>query len=170
MVEALRGEAYAMEAAGRRTLAPAAEVSVGDLVSTAAQSSLGMRLGMATEVRLGPEAQLRIDRFLVNVGGVLELARGSMVFDHAPTAGGIDVTVRSPFGLMAVRGTRFFAGPSNGVFGVFVVEGTVLVVGSNTSVEVTKGLGTDIVRPGAEPTNPHPWGAARIATALASVT
>jgi hypothetical protein len=77
--------------------------------------------------------------------------------------------VRSPFGLIAVRGTRFFAGPSDDVFGVFVARGVVTVVGQYTAVEVREGLGTDIVRPGAEPTPPHPWGAARIERALALV-
>ena len=33
------------------------------------------------------------------------------------------------FGLIAVRGTRFFAGPSNNVFGVFVESGSVVVSG-----------------------------------------
>ena len=31
-----------------------------------------------------------------------------------------EVTIRSPYALLAVRGTTVFAGPSNGVFGVFV--------------------------------------------------
>jgi hypothetical protein len=35
---------------------------------------------------------------------------------------------------VAVRGTRFFAGPSNGVFGVFVVRREVMVVGMNTAM------------------------------------
>ena len=78
--------------------------------------------------------------------------------------------MRSPFGLIAVRGTRFFAGPSNGVFGVFVERGRVLVVGVDTAVIVEGGFGTDIARPGAEPTAPHPWAAPRIVNAMASVT
>ena len=81
-----------------------------------------------------------------------------------------DLAVRSPFGLIAVRGTRFFAGPSNGVFSVFVERGAVQVVGVNTWVIVTGGSGTDIAQPGGEPTHPHPWGAARIANAIASVS
>jgi hypothetical protein len=168
-VDALRGEAYAQAAARRRALELASKVFIGDLVGTAAQSALGMRLGADTQVRLGPEAQLRVDRFLVNTGGVLELARGGMVFERefAPDKPG--VAVRSPFGLIAVRGTRFFAGPSNNVFGVFVARGVLTVIGQNTAVELTAGFGTDIVRPGAEPTPAHAWGAARIERAFASV-
>ena len=106
-------------------------------------------------MKLGAETQLRIDRFVVNAGGVLVLDRGGMLYDHDPSDGPPDVAVRTPFGLVAVRGTRFFAGPSNGVFGVFVERGEVTVVGVNTAVVVTSGFGTDIARPGDEPTPPH---------------
>jgi hypothetical protein len=70
---------------------------------------------------------------------------------------------------MAVRGTRFLAGPSDDVFGVFVERGTVMVVGGQTAVLVTTGLGTNIAHPGAEPTDPAAWSATRIARARASV-
>jgi hypothetical protein len=169
-VETMRGECFAQRAATRRTLAPAAELFLGDAVATGMQSAVSMRLGTATVVKLGPEARLRIDRFLVNAGGVLVLDSGAMLYDHETDSGPRDVAVRGPFGLIAVRGTRFFAGPSNGVFGIFVERGTVTVVGVNTAVEVSSGLGTDIEHPRAEPHPPHPWGQARIATAMASVS
>jgi ferric-dicitrate binding protein FerR (iron transport regulator) len=166
-VEASRGECYAQTAVARRTLAPAAAIFIGDTVGTGERSGLSMRLGTATEVKLGAEARLRIDRFLVNAGGILVLEGGAMLCDHDPQVGPNELTVRSPFGLLAVRGTRFFAGPSNGPFGVFVERGEVQVVGVNTAVLVRGGSGTDIARPGAEPTMPHPWAAARIAAAMA---
>jgi hypothetical protein len=168
-VETSRGECYALTAAARRALAPAAAIFIGDAVGTGAQSALSMRLGAATQVKLGPEARLRVDRFVANAGGVLILERGGMIYDHDPASHPSDVAVRGPFGLLAVRGTRFFAGPSNDVFGVFVERGAVTVVGRNTSVVVNSGFGTDIARPGAEPEPPHVWGAARIASAMASV-
>jgi hypothetical protein len=169
-VQSARGECYAQASAVRRALTPTAAVFVGDAVGTGAQSALGLHLGQATELRLGAESQLRIDRFLINAGGVLVLDRGALLYDHNTSGGSTDVAVRTPFGLLAVRGTRFFAGPSNGLFGVLVERGAVMVVGAYTSVLVTDGLGTDIARPGAEPTQPHPWGAARIAAAMASVS
>jgi hypothetical protein len=168
-VENIRGDAFAQAASRRRALTQEAEVFVGDLVTTSVNSALALHLGIATHVRLGAEAQLRIDRFLVEAGGVLELARGAMVFDRDEAAPKTDITIRSPFGLIAVRGTRFFAGPSNGVFGVFVERGRVMVVGARSAVELTPGLGTDIAAPGANPTDPHPWGAARIQRAFADV-
>ena len=88
----------------------AAAVFVGDTVGTGVQSALAMHLGAATEVKLGPEARLRIDRFLMNAGGVLVLERGAMLQDHDEQRGPGDITVRAPFGLIAVRGTRSSAG------------------------------------------------------------
>jgi hypothetical protein len=167
-VEAFHGDCYAMTAAVRRTLERASSIFVGDTVGTGTQSSLGLHLGAATEVRLGAEAKLRIDRFLANSGGVLVLERGALLYDHDPSSGPDQMTIRSPFGLMAVRGTRFFAGPSDDVFGVFIERGSVMVVGRQTAVLVTAGLGTNIAHPGAEPTDPAPWGEARIARARAS--
>jgi hypothetical protein len=168
-VESSRGECYAQTAAARRALAPAADVFIGDTVGTGEQSALSLHLGTATQVKLGPEARLRIDRFVVNAGGMLVLESGGMLYDHEASADQGNVAVRVPFGLLAVRGTRFFAGPSNGVFGVFVARGLVMVVGVNTAMMVAAGFGSDLTHAGAEPTVPHAWGAPRIASAMASI-
>lgn len=166
-VEQAQGECFAREAATRRALAPPAAVFVGDLVGTGADAVLGMHLGVATRVMLGPETQLRIDRFVVNAGGILRLDRGAMLYDHDPADGSGDVAVRSPFGLLAVRGTRFYAGPSNGPFSVFVERGEVQVVGVASSFRLTEGQGTNIAAIGLEPAAPTQWGAARIAAVMA---
>src|SRR5437763_850459 len=93
-VEALRGEATAQAGSAVRPLAQDAPVFVRDLVATAAKSATALRLGSATQVRLGPEARLRIDRFLIKAGGVLELAKGAMLFDHDPVAGQTGSAIR----------------------------------------------------------------------------
>ncbi len=165
-VETTHGECFARSGAARRTLEPNADVFVGDSVGTGVESSLGLLLGKATTVRLGPEVQLRIDHFLINEGGVLTLDKGAILYDHDVRDDANNMAVRSPFGLIAVRGTRFFAGPSNRVFGVFVERGEVLVVGVSTAVTVTAGLGTNIAAPGAEPTLPAVWGPQRITAAM----
>ena len=168
-VDELRGEGYAVAAAVQRSLMLASAVFVGDLVGTRAASIMSLKLGTATEVRLGPEAYLKIDRFVLDAEGVLVLQHGGILVDHDASAPKMNLLLRSPFGLIAVRGTRYFAGPSAGVFGVFVQRGVVEVVGVNTSVQVTAGLGTNIARPGAEPTTPAVWSEARVAAAMALV-
>ena len=168
-VDNSRGECYAQVAATRRALAPAAQVFIGDTVRTGAQSAIGLHLGTATQVRLGAEALLRIDRFVVNAGGILVLERGGMVYDHGPSDAPADVALRTPFGLVAVRPTllrrsqqwcvrrvrRAWRGDGRG--------------GEHRGGGNEQGSGTDIARPGDEPTQPHLWGAARIAAAMGSV-
>lgn len=167
-VEALVGKGFAESAGVRRDLAAGSDLFVGDLVGTGGRSRLTLRLGTTTRIKLGAEARVRIDSFIVDAGGVLELQGGAMLFDGEPQNGG-GISVRSPFALIAVRGTRFFAGPSAGVFGVFVVRGRVEVTAAGRQVEVTEGKGTNIAEPGAPPTEPANWGENRIRQALASV-
>jgi hypothetical protein len=92
-----------------------------------------------------------------------------MLYEHDSKASGNEMNILSPFGLIAVRGTRLWGGPSNGVFGVFVQQGAATVTGRRKTVLLVAGQGTDIASPGAEPSAPHPWGAARIKSALDSV-
>lgn len=168
-VQSARGECYALTAAVRRSLATDAAVFIGDSVGTGPQSALALHLGEATNVHLGSEARLRIDRFIINAGGTLVLERGAMLYEHDSKASGNETNILSPFGLIAVRGTRLWGGPSNGVFGVFVQQGAATVTGRRKTVLLAAGQGTDIASPGAEPSAPHPWAAARIKSALDSV-
>jgi hypothetical protein len=166
-VVALEGQGFAEAAAGRRALTTKSNVFIGDLVGTGISSRLALQLGAATLVKLGPEARVQIDSFIANAGGVLELQSGAMTFDGPPQKGR-GTSIRSPFALIAVRGTRFFAGPSRGVFGVFVARGQVRVTAGGRQVELTQGMGTNIASPGAAPTDPTAWGQDRIREALAS--
>jgi hypothetical protein len=167
-IEALRGDAFAEGPKPRRALQPKAQVFIGDMVETAVNSALTMHLGKATIVKLGALAKFRIDNFVVDAGGTFDLDQGPMLIDHN---GGKDenLQVRSPFGLMAVRGTMFFAGPSNDVFGVFVARGLVAVTGGGRTVILRPGLGTNIAQPGDTPSEPRRWSPGRITAALRSV-
>jgi hypothetical protein len=168
-IETLRGEAFAEGPKPRRALQPAAEVFIGDLVETATNSALTMHLGKTTFVKLGALAKFRIDNFVVDAGGTLDLEQGPMLIEHNGSSKSEDLRVRSPFGLIAVRGTMFFAGPSNDVFGVFVASGLVAVTGGGRTVILRPGLGTNIANPGDAPTEPRRWSPGRIRAALRSV-
>jgi ferric-dicitrate binding protein FerR (iron transport regulator) len=169
-VEDVKGEAFAEAAAVRRALDRAAPLFLGDTVGTGIESRLGMRLGRDTTIRLGEKARLKIDRFLVNAGGDVTLQSGPLLFDGPPGSGRTPMRIRSPFALIAVRGTRFFAGPSNGRFGVFVERGSVAVMAAGQQVVLHDGEGTDIASPGARPTPVRRWQPPRIQAALASVS
>jgi ferric-dicitrate binding protein FerR (iron transport regulator) len=169
VVEDLRGEAFAEANAIRRALDRAAPIFLSDEVGTGPGSRLRMRLGRDTVLQLGEQAHLKIDRFLVDAGGEITLQSGALLFDRPSGRTPVPMQVHTPFGLIAVRGTRFFAGPSNGRFGVFVERGTVVVVAATGRVTLHSREGTDFESPGAGPTPVKRWQQPRIRAALDSV-
>jgi hypothetical protein len=167
LVEEVSGTATAAGAAGQRALSARDDVYIGDDVATAALSRARLALGHDTVVRLGENANLRIDKYLLDAGGVLTIGAGAVLIDKAPSKG--PTKLRGAFGLITVRGTRVFAGPSQGVIGVFVAHGVVDLTSGGVTVTLHDGEGSDVARRGARPTAPKAWGAARVQAALASV-
>ena len=160
-VEEVRGQVTAELAAQRRVLVPRGDIFLGDDVASAEHSRAELQLGHDTSLRLGASARVRIDRFIVNAGGVLTLEDGPLLLDKAPGTGGA-LFIRGQFGLIAIRGTRIFVGPSNGVIGIFVVHGRIDVTSGGKSIVLQTGEGTNLVAPGAPPTAPARWGEGRI--------
>lgn len=168
-VEDVRGEAYAQTEAERRTLVIAAPLYINDLIGTGMDSRLSLHLGRDTTLRVGAHARVVIDRFLVNAGGEITLESGPILFERPSGSAPAPTQIRSPFALIAVRGTRFFAGPSAGVFGVFVERGSVTVSAAGKRVLLRAAQGTNINYPGAAPTPAAAWKPERIRAALDSV-
>jgi ferric-dicitrate binding protein FerR (iron transport regulator) len=163
-VEEVQGEASATANGEPRKLDRSTEVFVEEMLATGRQSRLAVRLGRDTRLRLGEETRLKIDKYIVQAGGEISLVSGAMLFNRTNPAPE-PMKIRSPFGLIAVRGTRFFVGPSANVFGVFVERGRLEVSAAGRSVTLRAGEG----RPGAPPTRPKKWGPPRIKAALATV-
>jgi ferric-dicitrate binding protein FerR (iron transport regulator) len=151
-----------------RILVPRGDVFLGDEVVSADRSRAALQLGRDTSLRLGANARVRIDRFIVSAGGVLTLEAGALLLDRASNTPGA-LHVRGLFGLITIRGTRAWVGPSNGVIGIFVAHGLVDVTSGGRTVVLLTGQGTNIAAPGAPPTPPVPWGEGRVRAALASV-
>jgi ferric-dicitrate binding protein FerR (iron transport regulator) len=162
------GSAFLVRSANRIPAGRGAEVLLDDLASTGELSRLELLLGRGTHIKLGSRASLKIDRFVAGVRAEVELREGPALVDR-PSGAEPDFSVTSPYALIAARGTRFFAGPSNGVFGVFVQHGQVDVRTRRGAVSLRAGEGTDIAFPGARPTPPKKWGAPRVAKAMSSV-
>lgn len=167
-VDALTGTAFAETGSERRTLGRSAPVFIGDKVATELNSRLAMLLGTNTTLRLGERTSVTIDRFIVNAGGEIVLNSGRLLFDRPST--GPAVQIRSPYGLIAVRGTKFFAGMLDDKFAVFVERGRVDVSAARRTVSLAAGQGTDIARRGAPPSEVKAWGAPRIKLAMVSVS
>jgi len=169
-VETVTGESIGKLRGEKRALAVGSPVFIEDLLQTSVGARLGVKLGEATRISLGESTHLRIDKFLVDRGGELVLEGGAIRFDRPSDKPSGQLTVTTPFGLIAARGTKFFAGPSGGVFGVFVEHGLVTVKTKRGSVTLTDGLGTNMTGLKAAPSPAAPWPDERIALAIASVS
>ncbi len=167
-VVSLTGEASAFARSDRRALAPDAAVFLEDTVATAERSRLEIRLGADTTLRLGEKGRVKLAR-IAATGSTVDLQQGALVVDKAPESRARSLEIESSFGRIAVRGTKFFAGPSRGVFGVAVLRGHVVVEAAGVSVDLHEGQGTDIARPGDPPSPVKTWAPARLAEALAQV-
>ena len=161
-VTSVTGEAFAERSAERRTLEPRAAILISDRVGTGPASRVSLLLGRDTTLRLGERGSIVIDRFLMNAGGEIALESGPMMFDRPSDSPPQRVRIRSSYGLIAVRGTRFFAGPDHDALGIFVERGEVAVTAGGRTVRVGAGLGTTIPSPGAPPEPVKQWKQPRI--------
>lgn len=167
-VEGMEGAAFARAAAVRRLSARAA-ILLGDLVWTEARSRLTLGLDGGSRIHLGPEAQLVVDRFIAASGGELRFGAGALVFDRDDALDKIDLEIRTVYGQIGVRGTRFFAGPSNGVFAVFVERGAVAVAAGGTIRRLEAGEGADLTDRATPPGPVARWSSERVEAAFRSV-
>lgn len=149
------------------TLSKGGLLYVGSVVRTAKQSFASLTLRTSTDVFLGQESEITVDKFLADMGGVISIG-GAIVFDRPETQPAVDITIQTAFGEIGVRGTRFFAGPSKGAFAVFVARGTVEVRNAGVTRVLNAGDGVDM-RKGEAPSEVAKWKQPRIDAAFASV-
>ncbi|MCF3639140.1 FecR family protein [Rhizobium sp. TRM95111] len=164
----VRGSVNRKQAGQLEALASGGNVMDRDLIQTGAESFATLELGSDTKLMLGSQTELLIDEFIAGQGGTIELGTGQMIFDRPEGLPKIDLALRTTFGMIGVRGTKFFAGPNRGVFAVFVEHGLVEVSGGGVTREVGRGQGVEIASPGAAPGEVLAWGAARIEEAYRS--
>lgn len=163
-----QGDAALERAGARQTASSGVHVLLDDRATTGDDSRLDLRLGAGTRLRLGANAVLKIDRFIAKVAASTTLDDGAILVDRKSNAEK-KFEVKTPYGLLAARGTTFFAGPSKGAFGVFVQKGALDVVTEQGSVRLKAGEGTDFRAPGDSPSPVKKWAAPRIKEALESV-
>lgn len=168
-VSSLAGQASAVGAAGQRDLAPGADVFLADVIKTTIGTRAELKLGQRTRLMLGGSTELRIVRYLVDAGGDIDLLAGAIEFERTGKPASSELRVRSAYGLIGVRGTKFFAGRSDGVFGVFVSSGAVSFSGGGRTVVIQSGEGSGIREPGAQPSTPGKWAPDRVQSALRRV-
>jgi ferric-dicitrate binding protein FerR (iron transport regulator) len=165
-VAAIKGAASASAGEQSRELQRQSPVFLGDMVRTGQDARLVLQLGRRTTLRLGEFTDIKLERYVVDAGGELNIGRGAIQFERTGPKADEPLTIRSEYGLIAVRGTRFFAGMSRGRFGVLVGSGRVAVTAGGATVIVGPQQGTDIERPGAPPSQPKAWNYERVREAL----
>ncbi|MBZ7920269.1 FecR family protein [Ensifer adhaerens] len=165
----VRGDVRRKRAKKDELLAVGSELFENDRVHTNVESYATLNLGADTRVLLGAETELLVDSFIAGQGGTLELGTGRMVFDRPEGLPKVDVAVRTAFGMIGVRGTKFFCGPSRAAFAVFVEHGSVTVARGGVTKIVAAGQGVEFHHRGDAPSEPVNWGEARIKEAYASV-
>lgn len=163
-----RGNAFLSRDEGNVGATQGVAVLLDDTALTGDESRLDMQLGHSTRLRLGANAALKIDRFIAGRDSTLTLEKGPVVVERWKGAEP-KFEIKTPYALLAARGTEFFAGPSKGVFGVFVKSGILDVRTPKGTVRLKAGEGTDFKEPGDPPSPVTKWGQPRIDAAMWSV-
>ena len=143
-------------------------INLHDFVVTRKDGLALLMLERDMRINLGGETEFAVDEFVVGQSGTIQLG-GAMVFDRPEGLPPVDLVIQTAFAQIGVRGTRFFAGPSQGRFAVFVDRGTVSVAAAGTERVLGPGDGVDFANPGDPPGDVVQWGAPRIAEAFASL-
>lgn len=115
-VKTVTGEAWVSTAGQRSKAAPGTPVLLGSQLKTLANASLGVTFKDNTVMSFGPDTELTVDEYLyAPAQGQLRLgtslAKGSLNYVSGviaklkPEA----VTVKTPSGIIGVRGTQFVA-------------------------------------------------------------
>jgi len=168
-VTAIKGKAKGELDGASRTLKIKAPVHLRETIITGAEARLQALLAAKTTLKLGADTRVRIDQFIIDKGGELSFSSGALLLQAPSKSFDKGLTIDSRFALIAVRGTRFFAGQLGEAFSVFVEEGAVDVTAAGQTVRLSQGEGTDIANPGDPPGEVRRWGQPKIDRAMALV-
>ncbi|MEX1036812.1 MAG: FecR domain-containing protein [Sneathiella sp.] len=130
-----------------------------------------------TKLNIGANCHIVIDKFLfdpdTDIGiAILRVFEGPFRFITGRIGKTQDpqIVVQSRFGVIGVRGTDFWAGPSRGQYGVLLLEGAISVTNSSGQRILTiPGTGVNLTSNDIPPSEVTTWGAERAAEALAAV-
>lgn len=145
---------------------PARPLTMGDKVfrnetlNTGAQARAELRLSDQTSLVLGENAEVRLDEFVYDEKGsaTLNLVTGALRFVSSLHGHPGKLTLRTPVATIGIRGTDFWVGPIDGVYGVLLLTGNVEVSNAAGTVTLdTPRTGTLISGPDVAPGDAVPW-------------
>lgn len=135
---------------GARKAVAGSAVNMNDRLVTGAGARMQVRFIDGTELTLGENASVVINRYVFDPAkgsGKMALSSSRGAFRFA--TGKInqmknkDVTVNTPQGALAVRGTEFWSGPIDGHYGTFLMKGKLDMRNRKRSVTLSPGQGVD---------------------------
>ncbi len=112
----------------RRTLRPEADVHLHEIIRTEAQSAARLRFADNSDLRLGPQAQIRLDGVVYSgkPGAAMQLTKGALRFFSGNGPAG-SYQIRTPVATIGLRGTGVGVVLSGGRAYVTLLEGAARV-------------------------------------------
>jgi hypothetical protein len=177
-VSRIQGEASGARGGIVQALGLNASVFLNETVSTGAAARLELTFKDNTQLTLGENAKLMLDRYVFNPTAGRGTIRFRLVGAFRFLSGQVsklarsDVSVTTPVATIGIRGTEFWGGPvDDQSLGVFLIEGAVRVSNAAGAQVLNRpGQGTNIARPGAAPGPITFWPQDKINRATATVT
>jgi hypothetical protein len=175
-VKRIQAEVDALRAADVLKLTVASGLQADDLLRSGNNARLEAELVDGTKFTLGEQAELKLDSYVYDPkrakrNRLVARVKGAFLFVGGKVeGGGSDVKVITANAVMGVRGTTFWGGPIDRVYGVLALSGVVTVTTNAGSVTLTDGQGTVITTADQPPEQPRVWPDQERSRAIATVT
>jgi hypothetical protein len=177
VIEKVENEAYIVVASAARPAYVGTPVHLKDELRTGENGRIKVVFRDATELTLGEKASVVVDRYVYDPDNgtgetALQTARGAFRFvtGRLKALKQKSIAVSTPFANLAVRGTEFWGGPIDATYGVFLLEGEVVVSNQAGSVTLSQpGQGLTLTSADEPPSAPAIWPESKVARAIATV-
>lgn len=159
-------------------LSEGAAIHEDDEVKSAEGTKIEITFKDGTKLTIGENSTLVIEEYLYNpkdsVGRILlDAVQGPFRF----ISGGIGkmkdkrAEVKTSSATIGIRGTDFWGGPSAGVYGIFLIEGVIVVRNAEGGRILTvPGTGVNLTGANNQPGEVSAWGQSRVDEAFSTVT
>jgi len=172
--ERIQGDVRATVAGAEQPMTAGGAIFLNQTIATGANARAALRSEDGTSLTVGENAEVTLDAFVYDPAGESTLSAnvvGAFRYVSGKLEPGAtrDAIVTTPVATIGVRGTDFWGGALDGIFGVVVLEGSVTVTppgGESVTLDAA-GMGVDIA--GGGTTAPVIWGDARRERSLATV-
>lgn len=178
VVSRVQGEASRTAGDVTQALELNASVFLNDVVSTSKAARLEVTFVDNTQLTLGENAKLTLDRYAFDPAagnGTMKIGvAGAFLFVSGKISklanSGVSVTTNTA--TIGIRGTKFWGGPiDHQALGVFLIEGAVSVSNARGEQILSRsGQGTNVATRGAAPGRVTLWPQDKVNRALATVT